>query len=286
MNKEMKRQINIVSLVLAAAMVFAACQKDEMGLVSLNAEISNYAGAGSAKMYVDGSRYTHWTNGDQVKINGGLCSVNLSGSKAQITDVPASDYGYTAVYPASIATSYFGAMTPSFNVTLPTVQTYSVDGSGNQIISAPMIARCNKGETTLTFRNLCSLIKVTVNNDRAEDVELQSITVTSSSGNLSGVATISNVTTTPSFAMGTDATNHVALTFSSETVAQGTSKDYYIVVPAFSASDITIAVSATSTGILELSKTTSGATLSANTIVQGPTLSLGGVAFVGTEENP
>ena len=59
-SKEMKRQITILSLILATAMLFTACRKDEMGLVSLNAKISDYAGAGSAKMYVDGSRYTHW----------------------------------------------------------------------------------------------------------------------------------------------------------------------------------------------------------------------------------
>ena len=254
----MKRHIAIVSFVLATAMVFTACQKDDNsdnndnGLVSFNLEIGNYDGAGNTKMYVDASRYTHWTSGDQVKINNDACPVDVS--KAQITGVTASSYGYTAVYPASIATSYFGATTTSFNVTLPTTQTYSVDGSGNQIISAPMVAR----------------------------------SVTSSNGNLSGVATISNATTTPSFAMGTGANsyNYVTLSFSSETVSQGTSKDYYVVLPAFNESDLTISIFATSTGNLELSKTASDATLSANTIVQGPVLSLDGVAFIGTEENP
>ncbi len=288
----MKRHIAIVSFVLATAMVFTACQKDDNSdnndndLVSFNLEIGNYDGAGNTKMYVDASRYTHWTSGDQVKINNDACPVDVS--KAQITGVTASSYGYTAVYPASIATSYFGAMTTSFNVTLPTTQTYSVDGSGNQIISAPMVARCNAGSNTLTFQNLCSLLKVTINNNRTEDIEMHNITVTSSNGNLSGVATISNATTTPSFAMGTGANsyNYVTLSFSSETVSQGTSKDYYVVLPAFNESDITISIFATSTGNLELSKTASDATLSANTIVQGPVLSLDGVAFIGTEENP
>ena len=268
------------------AMVFGACQKDDNGLVSLNVEVGNYAGV--SKMYVDASRYTHWTSGDQVKVNGTACTVDLSGTKAKITGIPVSTSGYTALYPASIGTAYFGPTTNSFNVTLPTTQTYAVDGSGNQIIEAPMIARCNRDETTLTFQNLCSLLKVTVNNDRDEDIDMQSITVTSSEGNLSGVATISNATTTPSFAMGTGATSYdnVTLNFSSETIGQGTSKDYYIVVPAFSESNITITVVATSTGTLETSKTTTDAVLSANTIVQGPTLSLGGVAFIGTEENP
>lgn len=273
--------------MLAAAMVFTACRKDDDNLVTLNVNLSDYTGS-NTKMYVDASRYTHWTSGDQVKINGTACPVDLSGSKAQITDVTVNDNGYSAVYPSSIATNYFGPTTTSFNVTLPTTQTYSVDGSGNQIISAPMFARCNKNETTLTFQNLCSLLKVTVNNDRSEDIDMQSITVTSSSGKLSGVATISNATTTASFAMGTGATsyNYVTLNFTSETVAQGTSKDYYIVVPAFPTSDITITIVATGAGTLELSKTASDAVLSANAIVQGPTLALNGVAYIGTEANP
>lgn len=273
--------------MLAAAMVFTACRKDDDNLVTLNVNLSDYTGS-NTKMYVDASRYTHWTSGDQVKINGTACPVDLSGSKAQITDVTVNDNGYSAVYPSSIATNYFGPTTTSFNVTLPTTQTYSVDGSGNQIISAPMFARCNKNETTLTFQNLCSLLKVTVNNDRSEDIDMQSITVTSSSGKLSGVATISNATTTASFAMGTGATsyNYVTLNFTSETVAQGTSKDYYIVVPAFPTSDITITIVATGAGTLELSKTASDAVLSANAIVQGPTLALGGVEYIGTEANP
>ena len=273
--------------MLAAAMVFTACRKDDDNLVTLNVNLSDYTGS-NTKMYVDASRYTHWTSGDQVKINGTACPVDLSGSKAQIKGVTVNDNGYSAVYPSSIATNYFGPTTTSFNVTLPTTQTYSVDGSGNQIISAPMFARCNKNETTLTFQNLCSLLKVTVNNDRSEDIDMQSITVTSSSGKLSGVATISNATTTASFAMGTGATsyNYVTLNFTSETVAQGTSKDYYIVVPAFPTSDITITIVATGAGTLELSKTASDAVLSANAIVQGPTLALGGVEYIGTEANP
>lgn len=284
----MKRFIKILSLILTPAIILTACNKDDKDdLVTLNVEISNYTGNSNTKMYVDENRYTHWSTGDQVKINGTSCPVNLSGSKAQITGVPTSSFGYTAVYPASIASS-FGGYTSSISITLPTEQTYAVDGSGNQIINAPLFARCNKDETTLTFQNLCSLLSVTVNNDRTEDIELQSITVTSSGSKLSGAATISNATTTASFAMGTNATsyNYVTLSFTSETVAQGTCKTYYIVVPAFSTSDIAISVVATGAGTLELSKMVSDAELSANTIVQGPTLALNGVAYIGTEENP
>lgn len=290
----MKRYNTIASLFLATAMLFAACEKDENGLVSLNVEIDNYSGAGNTKMYVDENNYTHWTSGDDVNINGknNTCSVDLSGDKAKITDVPTSTAGYLAVYPAGIA-SYFGTYSSSsIEVTLPSTQTYSVDeGSGKQKINAPMYAYCANGNNTLTFHNLCSLLEVTVNNDRTEDITMQSITVTSSGNNLSGLGVIYGVKTdSPYLTMGTSSTSYkyVTLDFTgaSETVSQGLSKSYYIVVPAFSESDITISIVATSTGTLELSKTASDAELNANKIVQGPTLSLGGVAFIGTEENP
>ena len=278
--------------MLAAAMVFTACRKDDDNLVTLNVNLSDYTGS-NTKMYVDASRYTHWTSGDQVNINGAgsPCSVDLSGAKAKITNVPESDAGYLAVYPAGIA-SYFGTYSStSFNVTLPSTQTYSVDGSGNQIIKAPMYGYCANGNTTLTFHNLCSLLKVTVNNDRSEDITMQSITVTSSSGKISGEGTIYGVKTdSPYLTMGLSASSYdnVTLDFSggTYTVSQGTSKDYYIALPSFTTSDITITVVAIGAGTLELSKTASDAILSANALVQGPTLSLGGVAYIGTEANP
>ena len=289
----MKRHITILSVILTTAMAFTACQKDDNGLVTLNAEIANYTGNSNSKMYVDASRYTHWTSGDNVNINGNgnTCSIDLSGTKAKITDVPEGEAGYLAVYPAGIA-GYFGtSSSSSFSVTLPSTQTYSIDGSGNQIIKAPMYAYCANGNTTLTFHNLCSLIKITVNNDRTEDITMQSITITSSSGKLSGAGTINGTKTdSPYLTMGSTASsyNHVTLDFSGGTyiVSQSTSKDYYIAVPAFATSDITISMVATGAGTLELEKTTTNATLTANSIVQGPTLALNGVAYVGTEENP
>lgn len=278
--------------MLAAAMVFTACRKDDDNLVTLNVNLSDYTGS-NTKMYVDASRYTHWTSGDQVNINGtnNTCPVDLSGDKAKITGVPSSTGGYLAVYPAGIAGIYGTYSSTSISVTLPSTQTYTVDGSGNQIVKAPMYAYCANGNTTLTFHNLCSLLKVTVNNDRSEDITMQSITVTSSSGKICGAGTIYGVKTdSPYLTMGSSASSYdnVTLDFSggTYTVNQGTSKDYYIALPSFTTSDITITVVAIGAGTLELSKTASDAVLSANAIVQGPTLSLGGVAYIGTEANP
>lgn len=236
-------------------MVFIACQKDDNnGLVSLNAEITNYTGNSNTKMYVDASRYTHWTSGDQVNINGTTCPVNLSGDKAKITDV-ATAASYTAIYPASIVT---GATT----VNLPAEQTYSTAG-GNQLIAAPMAAYTTG--TTLTFANLCALIRVDVTPNT--DLTMERIIVTSSSVNLCGSGTI-DFSSTPTLG-ALSGSKTVTLTFDgSTTVSNGNTKSFYIYVPQFS-SDITVDVQAydASTSFkYNWKKTSSGASISANSI--------------------
>lgn len=291
----MKRHTTILSVMLAAAMVFTACRKDDDNLVTLNVNLSDYTGS-NTKMYVDASRYTHWTSGDQVNINGtgNTCSVDLSGDKAKITGVPNSTGGYLAVYPAGIAGTY-GTYSTSISVTLPSTQTYTVDGSGNQIVKAPMYAYCANGETTLTFHNLCSLLKVTINNNRSEDITMQSITVTSSSRKLSGAGRINDIKTdAPSLSMESSSTsfNYVTLDFTSadETVSQGTSKSYYVVVPSFASTNISITVEATSTGLMDLTLTHNSAVMDANMIATGPTIAMNSAvidfAGMGTESNP
>lgn len=277
-------------------MLFSACEKDENGIVSLNVEIDNYTGAGNTKMYVDENNYTHWTTGDQVNINstGNTCSVDLTGEKAKITGVPTSSAGYLAVYPAGIAGSY-GTYSTSISVTLPSTQTYSVDDSERQIIQAPMYAYCPDGTNTLTFHNLCSLFKVTIYNNRSEAITLQTITVTSSSGKLSGFGYIKDVKTdSPYLSMGSSSSsyNFVTLDFTSasETLSQNTSKSYYIVVPPFASSNISITVEASSTGLMEKILTHNSVVMDTNVIAQGPTFEMNSAVIdfngLGTESSP
>ena len=238
-----------------ATMLFAACQKDDNGLISLNVEVSNYAGAGNTKMYVDASNYTHWTTGDQVKINGTDCPVNLSGSKAQITGVVQND-DYKAIYPASIVTG-------TNTINLPAEQAYSVDGSGNQIMSAPMAAYT--AGNTLTFSNLCALIKVDVTPNT--NLVMERIIVTSSTTNLCGSGTI-DFSGTPTLG-ALDGSKTVTLTFDgTTTVSNGDTKSFYIYVPQFTGG-VTVNVQAmdpSSSYKYAWNKTQSTASLSANSI--------------------
>lgn len=250
----MKRHIAKISLMMVVVMVFTACRKEDEGLVSLNAEITNYVGNSNSKMYVDGERYTHWTTGDQVNINGTERTVSLS-DKARITEVAAAA-SYTAIYPAGIVT---GANT----VNLPAEQVYSVDGSGNQIIAAPMAAYTNS--TTLTFANLCALIRVDVD-PLSNNLTMERIIVTSSSTNLCGSGTI-DFSGTPTLG-ALSGSKTVTLTFDGSTVVSGSTKSFYIYVPQFS-SDITVDVQAydASTNYkYEWKKSHTSASISANSI--------------------
>lgn len=250
----MKRHFTIISLVMAT-MVFAACQKDDNGLISLNVEVSNYVG-GNTKMYVDENNYTHWTKGDQVNINNTPCPVNLDGTNAQITGVEQSA-SYTAIYPASIVTG-------TNTICLPTEQAYTVDDdSGNQIIAAPMAAYTEGN--TLTFSNLCALIRVDVTPNT--NLVMERIIVTSSTTNLCGNGTIT-FSGTPTLG-ALDGSKTVTLTFDgTTTVSNGDTKSFYIYVPQFT-SDVTVnvqAVDPSSHYKYAWNKTKTDASLSANSI--------------------
>lgn len=276
---------------MALAMFFTACEKDNNGLVTLTAEINNYHSNGNTKMNVDANNYTHWTSGDAVNINGtsNTCSVALGSGNAKITGVPSSTSGYLAVYPAGIASNY-NANSTSITVTLPSSQTYSME-NGKQIIQAPMCGYCANGSNTLTFHNLCSLLKVTVNNDRTEDITMQRITITSSNKALSGSGKIYDPRTSSPYLTVTG-NKYVILDFSgsSETITQGTNKSYYIVVPSFTSSNISIAVEASSSSVMDITKTHNSAVMAANVIATGPTINMNDAVIdflgLGTESNP
>jgi len=293
----MKKHITIIFLILSAAMIFTACNKEDNGLVTLNVEITNYTGNSNTKMYVDENRYTHWTSGDQVAINGNGANkkftVDLTGNKAKIAiPTTASDTCYLAVYPASIAANNYTSKASSISITLPSSQTYSVV-NGKQIINAPMYAYCAQGSNSLTFHNLCSLLKVTVQGRSDEDIILQNITVTSNNKGLSGGGTIYSPKSVSPYLSMSSSNKSVSLDFtaSTETLSQGTSKSYYIVIPPFTSNtNITITTEAIGSNEMKKVLSTTSVTLAANLIVSGPTIYMTGATVIfsgdGTEDSP
>ncbi len=232
----------IVGLMAAAVMMAAGCKR-EYGTVTLGANIDN---GRDAKVYID-NLTPCWHNNDLIRVNNQTCTTSAAlGSSAQITDVVESSH-YRAIYPADIVGTVDISSGSTVTVTLPFVQQYEVDSRGDQKVKVPMGAY--SANETLTFHNLCSLIKVVISNQMDEDFVLDRITVTTGSAYLSGQgnATVSGSSTNDKVVVteSSSASHDVSLEFPSTsrpTIGRGDRDTYvyYIIVPEFAEDDVTI----------------------------------------------
>ena len=142
-------------MALATAFLTVGCQKEKEGLLRLTAE---GMGGDNSKMYIDGSNATkaHWMDGDAVSINGTAHTVATSGSDATVTDVARAD-NYAIVFPAGIYRSQAGS---NVTVHLPEVYHYRVDGSGRQVLDAPMAYYGDPDGGTAQLKHLTGSIAI------------------------------------------------------------------------------------------------------------------------------
>ena len=246
----MKKSYFLFAVVALVALV-AGCKKDQE-LVTLGAVIES-----PSKTYINDSRYPCWHNGDKVYINTGTYTISAaSGPSAQIVDVVSAD-AYRAVFPARIVTPGSDITnSTSIPVTLPSAQTYTVDDEGHQRVDAPMGAYITRG-TTLGFHNLCSIVRVVVNNATGSDLSVGSIILKTNNARLSGTGTASiDGTAESSITMDANASHSVSLRIPSEspvTVGQ-TPVSFDIVVPGFSTDNVTITLNTADGKYFELTK--------------------------------
>ena len=218
-----------------AGMVMLAGCKREYGTVTLGANIDN---GRDAKVYID-DLTPCWHNNDLIRVNNQTCTTSAAlGSSAQITDVVESNH-YRAIYPADIVGDVDISSSSTISVTLPREQIYEVDSRGDQKVKVPMGAYSDN--ESLTFHNLCPLIKVVVSNRMGNDFDLSRITVTATTSYLSGLCS-ATVTGSPNDHIGTmvpsSASHDVSLVFSAgsrPTIGRGDRDTYvyYIVAPEF-----------------------------------------------------
>ena len=237
------KKINAIMIIgLLAFVVMAAGCKREYGTVTLGANIDN---GRDAKVYID-DLTPCWHNNDLIRVNNQTCTTSAAlGSSAQITNVVESNH-YRAIYPADIVGNVDISSSNEVTVTLPRVQQYEVDSRGDQKVKVPMGAFSST--ESLTFHNLCSLIKVVISNQMDEEFVLDRITVTASNAYLSGLgsATVSGSNTNDKVVMMPSLTNHdVSLEFPAAnrlTIGRGDRDTYifYIVAPEFAEDDVTI----------------------------------------------
>ena len=244
-----KRYIAMACVAFGIAIFATGCKKDEVKeTFNLNAIIEEVNGG--QKVHME-NLLPVWDNNDEIRVNNENCMVSITGTGNSRTNSIAKEVEentYCAVYPASYLTNQSADITSASNIsiTLPRTQDYVVSG-GNQIVRMPMIAYSNT--TDLYFKNLCSVLKVTVTNSIGYPFKLDSIKVTSEGGNLCGTGSVSlngftSVYTPAGLSLsGNGAGKVVTLCRPNETsmnvnVANNASKIFYIVVPVVSTSDI------------------------------------------------
>ena len=250
----------LVSL-MAAVVLVVGCKR-EYGTVILGARIDD---GRDAKVYID-DLTPCWHNNDLIRVNNQTCTTSAAlGSLAQITDVIESSH-YSAIYPADIVGNVDISSGNSVAVTLPRVQLYEVDSRGDQKVKVPMGAYSSS--ESLTFYNLCSLIKVVISSQMSNEFMLERIKVSANIAYLSGQGTV-DVTDGSSarVTVQSQAQHDVSLLFglNRPTIATGDRNTYvyYIVVPEFPTSnDVTITLYAD--GNRYFSVTKYGATLGHN----------------------
>ena len=231
-------------LAFGIAIFATGCKKDEVKeTFNLNAVIEEVKG--TQKVHME-NLLPVWDNNDTIRVNSENCTVSITGSGSSRTNSIAKEEEeatYCAVYPARYLTNANADITSARNIsiTLPRRQEYKVSG-GNQTVRMPMIAYSGNYSTDLYFKNLCSVLKVTVTNNTGHTFKLDSIEVTSDGGNLCGTGSVTlsgftNSNTPAGLSLsGTGADHKVTLCGANKTsmevsFATNASKTFYIVVP-------------------------------------------------------
>lgn len=162
-------------ILLLAATLLAACNQENMledtgnGNTAARLVPMTFTAAGPQTRtgLADGNA-VHWTDGDRIAIWDGtnkneFTATATSGSSATFTgQVTDGSTSYTAFYPHDLVTDMTDA---GFTFTLPAAQTATAGTFANGL--APSWAQTTGGGTTLTFQNLCALVKFTVGDDMA-----------------------------------------------------------------------------------------------------------------------
>lgn len=165
--------------VFIAALIFVGCQKDTKTL-RLNFEKWE-----QGKMYFN-ERTFAWQDGDIIVVNGAPVEVTNSRANVPIANI------YYAMYPQQYVESMNGN---SIALNIPRIQEYKVQ-DGHQVIHSPIFAVADGDASSLSFKNLGSLLAITIANDgdAAAEFVVDSVTLASVDATIAlwGEATISN----------------------------------------------------------------------------------------------
>lgn len=169
---------------LLALLTLAGCEKvdDSVdGMVEIFAESMS-----GGKVLLNGANST-WVTGDQIRLNGTTATVTRRDGHAYISSDGLADVN-RAVYPASLVGPSLTSNTVA--IEFPRYYHYRTDGNGHQVLDLPMAAYSNSRTSPLQFKHLTGALYITITNTATVPLTLQSVTVTSSSYQLSGTRNI------------------------------------------------------------------------------------------------
>ena len=151
-------------------------------------------GSGSGTKTTVNGTSVKWVAGDKVWINGNEGTVTQGyGDHWYAAGSFTTSSDFNSFYPATIATATGAGnlADASATVVFPSRYASSFDGD-NQVLSLPMAARSEAGATGVRFKHLSAGINVNVKNTFTNDtvLYLDSVSVTSGSVNLCGLASV------------------------------------------------------------------------------------------------
>lgn len=236
------RYLSFCMVVLTAALLagMVSCKK-EKGPSELRAVMNDFATSGQ-KAYIDQEQYSCFVVGEKVRVNnstGTITALERSDRQCVISGVAGLPEvtSFRAFYPAELLANQNVDLSNGLNnvaVTLPQEQVYETDANGNQIIKNPMMAEltgANENNSTLHFRNLCALLKITVRTQEAFD----RITVSCDGMRLSGSGKIN--TSRGIIVMDNGSNSSVSLKLPETHVGSPAGECFYIMIPQTSTRD-------------------------------------------------
>lgn len=218
---------NIYLLGLLAIPFLSNCSNEEM-IESVQPVKGNYTidatiGQTEARTVVTADFKVNWTTGDCIGVYG-QTSTNLSfalsegagSANGRFTGTIEKDAPVFAYYPYAAGTSL---SEKTLTMTLPAQYAYTANSNG------PMIAKYNPTNNSLSFKHLCGLLKVTVNDIPATATKF----VLEGSDDIAGTGTVADIDAVDAaLSVSASGSKTVTVTLSE---AAASSKSFYFPLP-------------------------------------------------------
>lgn len=227
MENPLKMKHISLSLIAVALFLFGSCLENNKRLISVEdenvvplhfyARIESQPDSTTTKSTLSGTstdaiRKVLWEPSDSIYVTNGTSSSRFNNVFEENSDVAdfsgkiALGTSYFAAFPYGIVSGFAAS---SFQLSLPTVQPYKVDGVGSE--SFPMVAQCV--DNFFEFKNLCGILVLNLTGDaRIDSIHFSGTNDLDKPIKISGKANVSaTYVDVPSLAMDSTSFDYVVL---------------------------------------------------------------------------